>query len=596
MLTAKLQQSAAALAAMHEALIQAQENAVGALGAEREKLETERMVVARCTREADGLRAEVARLRAAPPRSDEAEAHDAALAESAHSTAAEGRAAAAVRELEDERHARVTAESRAAEAGAQAQQMAAQMQEIQATFASAEAAWENQRVAGAIAIASALSEVERWEAEARQQAELRGAAERQFERDTETLLDELEATEEGYREVVGKQRRARKRAEKRADSAHDSLAAAREPPLEEPAAAAAAEPSAVAAQTSGFMSMAHAFPGSGFDDTSIGRNTSLGRMLAAQATTIEQMTSPTGRHSMSAELGSVPFGASPMPRGALPTLSAAERSPVDYTNTSRLQARLRQLVTDDEVAAARSRIAARDTVPGDHMISRAASAAADSAVTPSLHESGVGPVERGPSTAELSSAKDRLHDRMNPLDAVAKVLEEVDASRSELARLAKQDKNVNELLRSAVPGGGGRGAKAKYGSPPRRRAPKPDFAASRRLASGRSEWSSDSSDEEEEQAPGSRRARNRSIVKSDPWTEATSPDDGQHVESSYRDPSLSRRIESASAGWQIDDGSPSPRQEQQQRGGGGGGGGGRAGRQTERSMYEPPAATGSSRW
>ena len=169
------------------------------------------------------------------------------------------------------------------------------------------------------------------------------------------------------------------------------------------------------------------------------------------------------------------------------------------------------------------------------------------------------------------------------------MLEEVDASRHELARLAREDEKVTELLRSAAitrGGGGGGGDDGGGGtqqegqeqagkdgkaqqqqkqsqqqqkqsqqqqkqqvsarwarrqaahvvpagrgsaSPSRRVDPEPDYAARRRLAAGRSEWSSDSDDDSESISSTTaaaaadqrrrRQAQDRGRQRSDPWTE-----------------------------------------------------------------------------
>jgi hypothetical protein len=176
--------------------------------------------------------------------------------------------------------------------------------------------------------------------------------------------------------------------------------------------------------------------------------------------------------------------------------------------------------------------------------------------------------------------------RFLAVNAVTKVLEEVDASRHELARLAREDEKVTELLRSAAitrggggdDGGGGtqqegqeqagKDGKAQQqqkqsqqqqkqsqqqqkqqvsarwarrqaahvvpagrgsASPSRRVDPEPDYAARRRLAAGRSEWSSDSDDDSESISSTTaaaaadqrrrRQAQDRGRQRSDPWTE-----------------------------------------------------------------------------
>jgi hypothetical protein len=178
--------------------------------------------------------------------------------------------------------------------------------------------------------------------------------------------------------------------------------------------------------------------------------------------------------------------------------------------------------------------------------------------------------------------------RFLAVNAVTKVLEEVDASRHELARLAREDEKVTELLRSAAitRGGGGGGDDGGGGtqqeeqeqagedgkaqqqqkqsqqkqkqsqqqqkqqvsarwarrqaahvvpagrgsaSPSRRVDPEPDYAARRRLAAGRSEWSSDSDDDSESISSTTaaaaadqrrrRQAQDRGRQRSDPWTE-----------------------------------------------------------------------------
>jgi hypothetical protein len=341
---------------------------------------------------------------------------------------------------------------------------------------------------------------------------------------------------------------------------------------------------------------------------------------------------------------------------------------------------LPQLVSDDEVAAARARVAARaglgrsDAFPSASRIDTAlgldsgASDGIDEDVDTLLLDgpglqSQIGP-PRGPSTAELSSTAERLRSRLDPVSAVTKMLEEVDASRHELARMESEHQQVNQLLRAAVTDGGSGSldrppdpavAKSEQttrlarGHEPlrstgrrkaaaRRLNPGPSFAARRRLAAGRSEWSSDSDSDDDtvkqQQGQGGRdrhvqatigpsgsyprRARRRS-TSSDPWTEATSPDadakraatatDGgwKHPPSlgtNYRDTSLSRRIDTAAEGWDFDDSRSSvgPEPEPERSTGFGGatgppkqrGAGGK--RRTARSMYEPPAAKGYSRW
>jgi hypothetical protein len=338
-----------------------------------------------------------------------------------------------------------------------------------------------------------------------------------------------------------------------------------------------------------------------------------------------------------------------------------------------------QLVSDEEVAAARARIANRsglgrsDAFPSTSRIGTALAQNSgtddgtdedgDTLLEGSALRSQVAP-PRGPSTAELSLTAERLHARLDPVSAVTKVLEEVDASRHELARLESEHQHVNQLLRAAVTNENSgnldpsldsavtkleqstrldiRGDEPPQSTSRRKAAARrpnlgPNFAARRRLAAGGSEWSSDSDSDDDtakrQQEHGDRvrhdttgplgsypgRARQRSM-SSDPWTEATSldadasraaiADDGgwkkhqRPLGTSYRDPSLSRRIDTAATGWDFDDSrssiDPEPELERsaglrgatgppKQRGAGGI-------RRTARSMYEPPAAKGYSRW
>lgn len=337
------------------------------------------------------------------------------------------------------------------------------------------------------------------------------------------------------------------------------------------------------------------------------------------------------------------------------------------------------MVSDDEVAAARARVAGRAGLErSDVFVSTSEIGAAlaqhsgaedgtDEGIDKLLLEgsglqSQVRP-PRGPSTAELSLTAERLRARLDPVSAVTKVLEEVDASRHELARLESEHQHVNQLLRAAVTdedSGCGNSDRSpgpavtkpeqstrldirghEAGRPRaafRRLDLGPNFAARRRLAAGRSEWSSDSDSGDDmtkhqpqqgvrdrhDQAtggpPGSHPGRGRQrSMSSDPWTETTSPDadasraaiasDGgwKHqppLGTGYRDPSLSRRIDTAATGWDFEDSRSSVGSESElerstflrgatgppkQRGAGGK-------RRTARSMYEPPAAKGYSRW
>ena len=52
------------------------------------------------------------------------------------------------------------------------------------------------------------------------------------------------------------------------------------------------------------------------------------------------------------------------------------------------------------------------------------------------------------STRELATTAEALRDQLNPIKAVTEVLQQVDAGRAELARLAREGEEVNELLRS----------------------------------------------------------------------------------------------------------------------------------------------------
>ena len=88
---------------------------------------------------------------------------------------AEERATAAERRCAEDADERergvVTDESRTAQAAAEVQALKSQLQKLQAAHRVVEEQWEAQRVAGAVATASALDEASRWEAEARDQAE-----------------------------------------------------------------------------------------------------------------------------------------------------------------------------------------------------------------------------------------------------------------------------------------------------------------------------------------------------------------------------------------------------------------------------------------
>lgn len=151
---------------------------------------------------------------------------------------------AAERSVEDERRAHEDAtESRAAQAAAaEVQALKTQLQKVQAVHSAAEAQWETQRVAGAVSTASALDEASRWkaeaarweaeamhwEAEAQDQAEQLKVLKRQHEREIDSLLDEFCGTEDGYRRVIEKQRKARDRAERQTEAAEAALDAVRE--------------------------------------------------------------------------------------------------------------------------------------------------------------------------------------------------------------------------------------------------------------------------------------------------------------------------------------------------------------------------------
>ena len=327
---------------------------------------------------------------------------------------------------------------------------------------------------------------------------------------------------------------------------------------------------------------------------------------------------------------------------------------------------LPQLVSDEEVAAARARIAGRaGRARSDDFASRSRIDVAlaqesageddrDEGVDASLLERSrlelrVGP-PRGPSTAELSLTAGRLRALLDPVRAVTKVLEEVDASRHELARLENEHQQVNQLLRAAI-SDGDRGSlqsphlsadeepQQSTGSSVRGKAASrlnaaPDFAARRRLAAGRSEWSSDSDSDavradvaqrqhaqrrtqRRERATSGRLDNGRTRQRSDPWTEVASPDAAASraaivssgewqqppLETGYRDPSLSRRIDSAATGWDFDDSRSSFGLEPElQRPVALGGATGppkersaAAKRRTARSMYEAPPATRHAR-
>lgn len=136
-----------------------------------------------------------------------------------------------------------TTESRGAQAAAeQVQALKAQLQQVQAVHFAAEAQWEAQRVAGAVSTASALDEASRWkaeaarwkaealhwEAEAQDQAEQLKVLQHQHEQEIDSLLDEFCDTEDGYRKVIEKQRKARHRAERQTEAAETALDAVRE--------------------------------------------------------------------------------------------------------------------------------------------------------------------------------------------------------------------------------------------------------------------------------------------------------------------------------------------------------------------------------
>lgn len=149
---------------------------------------------------------------------------------------------AAERALEAERRAHKATESRAAQTAAETQVLKSQLQNIQEAHSAAEAQWEADRIAAAVATASALDESSRWEAEAarweaeaarweakvRDQGEQLELLELQLEREIDNLLDEFCDTEDGYRQVVEKQRKARHRAERQTEAAETALNAVRE--------------------------------------------------------------------------------------------------------------------------------------------------------------------------------------------------------------------------------------------------------------------------------------------------------------------------------------------------------------------------------
>lgn len=337
-------------------------------------------------------------------------------------------------------------------------------------------------------------------------------------------------------------------------------------------------------------------------------------------------------------------------------------------------------MSDEEVAAARARVAARAGLARSGEFASISTSRVDAAsaqesagederdedidaslLNRSRLGSRVGP-PRGPSTAELSVTAGRLRTLLDPVHAVTKVLEEVDASRLELARLENEHQQVNQLLRAAV-SDGDRGrlqsphlaaeepqqptrlsvrSHARQRSTGRGKAASrlnagPDFATRPRLAAGRSEWSSDSDSDavhtgaaQRQEGRGHREAHGRATTgplgdgrarqRSDPWTEyheVASPDAGAsraamvssggwqqpRLESGYRDFSLSRRMDSAATGWDVDDSGSSVRLEPElERPVGPGGATGQpkergaaAKRRTARSMYQPPAATGHAR-
>ena len=159
---------------------------------------------------------------------------------------AEERATAAERRCAEDADERergvVTDESRTSQAAAEVQALKSQLQKLQAAHRVVEEQWEAQRVAGAVATASALDEASRWEAEAarweaeavhweaeaRDQAEQLKVLQRQHKREIDSLLDEFCDTEDGYRKVVEKQRKARHRAERKTEAAESALFAVQE--------------------------------------------------------------------------------------------------------------------------------------------------------------------------------------------------------------------------------------------------------------------------------------------------------------------------------------------------------------------------------
>ena len=120
-LEAKLEQSTAAMAAMHQALIESQEAQGKLVAAERDKADAERRNVARLAREAEELKATIAGLRAADPepRTTKLEAD---------LLSAERRGTAAEQALDLERKARELAESRAAQYAAEAEDLASELE------------------------------------------------------------------------------------------------------------------------------------------------------------------------------------------------------------------------------------------------------------------------------------------------------------------------------------------------------------------------------------------------------------------------------------------------------------------------------------
>ena len=229
---AKLEQSTAAMAAMHQALIESQEAQGKLVAAERDKADAERRNVARLAREAEELKATIAGLRAADPepRTTKLEAD---------LIAAERRATAAEQALDLERKARELAESRAAQYAAEAEDLASELEAERAGAAGQVHEWESMRVEGAVTAARALSEASRWEKQARERAEHCGVLQREIERSAQDHAAEMDSVRAGYRDVVEKQRRARARAEERLEASEAALQEALE---REAARAAEAQP------------------------------------------------------------------------------------------------------------------------------------------------------------------------------------------------------------------------------------------------------------------------------------------------------------------------------------------------------------------